>query len=93
MMDFIRVTLKNSRNTATTSWFGLAMRYQNEANTDAGVGDDRFLRPATPSHPGDCSQPGIVFDPDWEYGFTDDGLLRNGKFMYIAPAVFFSACW
>jgi len=89
MMNFIRVTITNSGNTPATRWFGLAVRYQNEVNTDTGVGDNRFRRPAKPSHPGDYYQPGVTFNPDWEYGFTDDGLLRDGKLMYLAPAGFF----
>jgi hypothetical protein len=85
LMNFVRVTIENRHSTTSTAWFGLATRYQNSVNTDSGVGDNRFPRPSSPDRLGEYYQPGVTFNPDWVYGLSEDGLIRDGKLMYIAP--------
>jgi hypothetical protein len=98
-VNFIRIKAVNSSGARRAAWFSLAVRYQNDVNADApdwssskpttGVGDNRFGRPHPSSGPGDYYQPGAAFNPDWEYGFAEDGLTRDGKLMYLAPPGFF----
>ncbi len=85
LMNFVRVRVENVGKEHRTAWFTVAMRYQNDVNTDYGFGDNRFHRPATASHPGGYEQAGVKFDPAWTYGFQDDMALRDGKVLFLFP--------
>ena len=85
LMNFIRVRIVNHANTQATAHLVAGLRYTNPSNTDSGVGDNRFRRPAVPKRVGQYSQLGVEWNPDWEYGFSDDAMLRDGKVMYLFP--------
>jgi hypothetical protein len=85
LMNFVRVRIKNLGGAPATAFFAAASRYQNEVNTPYGAGDNRFRRPAQPGRLGEYAQPGVQFNPDWEYGFGEDVFLRDGKAVYLFP--------
>lgn len=85
VMNFIRVRMVNRGTSPSTAYFAAGMRYTNESNMPGGTGDNRFHRPAVPKRVGQYSQLGVEWNPDWEYGFSDDALLRDGKVMFLFP--------
>lgn len=86
LINFIRVTVRNNSREPRTAYFSVGTRYQNDVNTTGPTGDNRFTRPVIAKTPGDYDQPGMKFDPDWEYGFIEDGFVRGGKLLYLFPA-------
>jgi len=87
LMNFVRVTVVNPGKTHRTGYFGVATRYQNDANSDwGGVGDHRFGRPAKAKVLGNYEQSGVEFSKDWEYAFGDKMFLRDNKVMYLYEA-------
>lgn len=86
LMNFVCVRITNRGNTPLVAHFAAGMRYINESNIAGGVGDNRFRRPAIPRRVGQYSQLGEDWNPEWEYGFTDDALLRGGEIMYLFPS-------
>lgn len=86
LINFIRVKISNQAAGKRVAFFSAAIRYQNDANTDWGVADNRFGRPAAAKFPGQYEQTGAEFTQDWEYEFSDDVLLRDGTVMYLFPA-------
>jgi len=86
LINFIRVRISNSLSEKRTAFFSTAIRYQNEANTDWGVGDNRFGRPATAEQWGGYEQAGAEFSQQWEYAFADDAVLRDSCVLYLFPA-------
>jgi len=85
VMNFVRVSILNRGSSAAVAHFAAGMRYTNESNMAGSTGDNRFLRPAVPKRLGQYSQLGVEWNPEWEYGFSGDGLLRDGKVMYLFP--------
>ncbi len=85
LMNFVRLSVKNIARDPRIAWLTLAVRYQNDVNTDYGYGDNRFLRPARAERPGGYEQAGEAFNPEWEYGFQDDMALRDGRVLYLFP--------
>jgi len=85
LMNFVRIEIQNRNSEHRSVYFGVATRYQNEVNTAGGIGDNRFYRPAKAQHIGQYEQSGVEFNPDWEYQFTEDAFLRDGKVMYLYP--------
>jgi hypothetical protein len=81
-VNFVRVVATNSGSTLRTSYFSVAWRYTGEVNAQ-GVGYHRFRRPVQPKTPGAYAQPGVEFDPDWEYGFNEDCAVRSGQVVYM----------
>lgn len=86
LINFIRVKIKNKLSEKRTVYFSTAVRYQNEANTSWGVGDNRFGRPIVPERKGEFEQAGDTFNVQSSYTFTEDALLRDGKLLYMFPA-------
>lgn len=88
LVDFVRVTMKNESQQPARAIFAAGMRYQGPSNTGTEQGDNRFLRPVEAKRLGEYRQPGIDFSPDWEYRFTGNVFVRDGKVMYTyAPDV------
>ncbi len=85
LMNFARVQIHNQSSQPRAVGFGVGTRYQNEANTDWGIGDNRFLRPAKAKILGEYEQAGVLFNPEWEYTFSDDAFLRDSLLMYLYP--------
>jgi hypothetical protein len=85
LMNFVRVRAVNRGDAPVIAHFAAGLRYTNESNLVNGVGDNRFRRPVTPNKVGQYSQLGAEWNPDWEYGYNDDALLRDGKIMYLFP--------
>lgn len=85
LVNFIRVAIKNENAQPTRAEFSTGIRYENEINTNRGVGDNRFLRPYKEKELGDYRQLGEAFDPNWEYRFEGNAFLRNGEVLYIFP--------
>jgi hypothetical protein len=89
-VNFIRITMKNESGQPTRAILATGIRYDAPNNTGAGHGDNRFDRPREGRFPGDYRQIGESFSPDWIYGFTDNGFLRDGRLLYSFPAGFSS---
>lgn len=83
-VNFVRVVATNQDRMRRTSYFGVGLRYTGEVNPQ-GVGYHRFRRPAQAKAPGAYSQPGVEFDPDWEYAFGEGCALRSGQVLYVFP--------
>lgn len=86
LINFIRVTVENKNKEKQTAWFATGIRYQNDANTDWGVGDNRFGRPAMPDRIGDYEQAGLEFSQDWHCRHLKDAVLYNEKILYSFPS-------
>src|SRR5262245_30760567 len=82
-VNFIRVVARNTGAAVRTSYCNVAFRYTGGASTARGVGDHRFRRPVRTDRPGRGEQPGVDFDPVWEYGFRDDLAIRSGEAVYM----------
>ena len=93
LVNFIRVVATNSGHAERTSYFNAAFRYDGPVDNADGNGDHRFGRPVTPDHPGDYSQPGVQFDPNWTYEFSGDLAVRSGKIVYEFPESLQPALW
>ena len=85
VVNFVRVTAKNTGSTQAAAFLTTAIRYQADSNTSSGTADNRFPRPAKAQVPGDYQQPGVVFGPSWVYSFHNGAFLRNGEVLYIFP--------
>ncbi len=86
LVDFIRVTIKNENAAPRRALFASGFRYQGPSSTEGPTGDNRFHRPVEGGRLGDYRQPGVAFSPSWEYGFSSNAFVRDGKAMYIFPA-------
>ncbi len=85
LINFIRVKIHNQSRQPRVAYFGVGTRYQNEANTDWGIGDNRFLRPVQAKILGEYGQAGVVFNPNWEYAFSGEAFLRDSLVIYLYP--------
>lgn len=85
LVNFIRVTARNTLPEAATAYFSAAMRYQNPVNASTGTGDNRFRRPEPLSRPGDFQQIGEQWNPKWRYGFEGGRFLRDHRVLYAFP--------
>ena len=83
LVNFARVVEKNVTGRPTRAVLTAASRYQNDTANGSGTGEHRFVRPVTPAHPGDYSQPGTAFNPDWVYSFSEHAFLRSGQVFYL----------
>ena len=83
LVNFARVVEKNQSSRPIRTVLTAATRYQNDTMNGSGTGAHRFRRPVTPAHPGDYSQPGVSFNPDWVYSFSDHAFLRSGVAFYL----------
>ena len=81
-VNFVRVVATNSGAAARTYYFSAALRYTGEVNAQ-GQGVHRFRRPVQPKALGNYSQPGVEFNTDWEYAFSDDCAVRSGQVVYM----------
>lgn len=84
LYNFVKVTLKNTGPKKST-YFSIANRYQNDANTDWGVGDNRFGRPIKAERLGAFEQLGDKFSQEAMFSFTEDGFFKDGKLLYNYP--------
>ena len=85
MMNFVRVVAVNTGNFPAAGHFTVAIRYLNEDDTGHGQGDHRFRRPIVAPRLGEPSQPGVEWNPDWQFEFSGNRVLRDGKVMYLFP--------
>lgn len=83
IVNFVRVVEKNTTNQPTRAVLTAASRYQNDTMNGTGTGQNRFHRPVDDGVPGHYRQPGVEFDPQWVYGFTEHAFLRSGKAFYL----------
>lgn len=84
-VNFIRVVARNTGGAMRTSYFNVAFRYTGRVSLARGVGDHRYRRPITTTRRGSGEQPGVEFDPGWEYGFSGDLATRSGEAVYLFP--------
>jgi len=82
LVNFVQVKIINRNPQQRTTWFATGIRYQNDANTDWGVGDNRFSRPAVPERMGEFEQAGLEFRQDWHCFHEKDAVLYNNKLLY-----------
>ncbi len=85
LINFVRVIVTNISKQHRKAFFGAAIRYQNEANTTWGVGDNRFGRPAKAKILGQFEQSGVEFSRDWVYAFSGNTVQRDGNILYTFP--------
>lgn len=83
LVNFVRVDMRNESEKPTVAILAAGVRYQGPSNTGIEQGDDRFERPVEASYPGGYNQPGIKFNPDWEYRFSGNAFVRDGRVMYV----------
>ena len=85
LVNFARVVEKNVTDRPTRAVLTAATRYQNDTANGSGTGEHRFRRPVEAEHPSDYRQPGVEFNPEWVYSFSDHAFLRSGKAFYLFP--------
>jgi hypothetical protein len=85
VVNFVRVTAINQGKVTRLASLATAVRYQGPSSTASGSGDNRFRRPVAPTEPGLYQQPGVLFNPDWAYGFSGNAFVRDGMVIYLFP--------
>ncbi len=85
LVNFIRVTIRNTNAEPMVAYFSTGVRYQNQVNTSTGIGDNRFRRPALLTRPGDFQQIGEEWNAQWVYGFDGDRFVRDHRVLYVFP--------
>ncbi|MGD0891995.1 MAG: hypothetical protein ABR923_10705 [Terracidiphilus sp.] len=85
LVNFIRITMKNTGSQATRAILATGIRYDAPNNTGAPHGDNRFDRPREGRFPGDYRQLGEKFSADWVYSFDGGNFLRDGRLLYTFP--------
>ncbi len=83
VVNFARVVETNQAQRPTRAVLTVGSRYQNDTANGSGTGEHRFPRPQEGAHPGDYRQPGVAFDPNWTYSFSEHGFMRGGKTFYL----------
>ena len=83
LVNFARVVEKNLTAKPARAVLTAASRYQNDTANGLGTGEHRFRRPVQAEKPGDYSQPGVDFNPNWVYSFSDHAFLRDGLAFYL----------
>lgn len=84
-VNFVRVVMRNlSRRPAVGAW-GAGLRYSGGARLRDGHHAFRFVRPLQPSHEGDFTQPGSIFNPDSAWAFSGDAVIRDGQVLLVFP--------
>lgn len=83
LVNFARVVEKNVTDRPTRAVLTAATRYQYDITDGSGTGEHRFKRPVEAENPSDYRQPGVEFNPDWVYSFSDHAFLRSGKAFYL----------
>lgn len=83
LVNFARVVEKNLNNKPTRAVLTVGSRYQDDTANGSGTGEHRFPRPIEGEHPGDYRQPGVAFNPDWVYSFSEHAFLRSGQTFYL----------
>jgi hypothetical protein len=86
LVDFVRVVMHNENSEPTRAILTIGFRYQAPSNTPRPIGDNRYVRPVEAKRLGDYRQPGDNFSNSWEYRFSGNAFLRDGKVMYVFPA-------
>ena len=81
-VNFIRIVAQNTSAEVQTNYFTVSFSY-------CMTNSHRFRRPAVPATPGRYSQPGVEFDPHWNYGFQSEAgcdlALRSNQVVYVLP--------
>ncbi|MEJ2218297.1 MAG: hypothetical protein P8099_16955 [Gemmatimonadota bacterium] len=85
VVDFVRVTMRNTGARDVFARLGFAVRYDAPSTTGNGIGDNRFRRPVHAQREGQYEQPGVPFDTAWTYGFARGAFLRGGRVFYLYP--------
>lgn len=85
LMNFIRVRIKDIANEPRGAYFGVGVRYQGRSNREDGTTDYCYQRPWKSAVLGGYEQPGVEFNPNWEYDFSGDTFLRADSVMYLFP--------
>lgn len=85
LVDFVRVRIENENKVQSTAWFSAGMRFEGEMNTTDGAADNRYMRPEKARRPGNYSQLGVAYDPDWKYSSDKATIQRNGQVLYYFP--------
>lgn len=83
LVNFVRVVEKNLNSRPTRAILTAGTRYQNDTENGSGTGAHRFPRPVEAPHPGDYRQPGVDFNPNWVYIFSDHAFVRSGLAFYL----------
>lgn len=85
LINFVKTTITNRDSVRRAVYFSIAHRYQNEANTDWGVGDNRFGRPIIPERLGAFEQLGDTFSTSAVFEFREDAFYKDNKLLYLYP--------
>lgn len=85
IVDFARIVEKNTNTLPTRAVLTAATRYQDDTVNGSGMGAHEFARPVDDGKPGDYRQPGVKFDPNWVYSFSQNAFLRSGRAFYLFP--------
>ncbi len=85
LVNFARVAEKNITDRPARAVLTAATRYQDDTANGSGTGAHRFRRPVDDGEPGAYRQPGVEFNPNWVYSFSDHAFLRSGKVFYLFP--------
>ena len=85
VVNFVRVTVKNSSRHPRAAFLTTAVRYQAEQTTETPTGDNRFRRPIEATGIGQFHQPGEAFSRNWVYSCADNAFLRDGRALYLFP--------
>jgi hypothetical protein len=82
LVNFIRVTMRNTANLPTRAIFATGIRYDALSTTGEPMGDNRYHRPVEGRSPGEYRQIGEKFSSEWKNSFDDGHFYRDGRMLY-----------
>lgn len=83
IVNFARIVEKNTTSLPARAVLTAGTRYTADTLNGSGMGEHRFRRPEQGKRLGDYNQPGVPFDPNWVYSFSDHAFLRSGQAFYL----------
>ena len=86
LVNFIRVTMRNTAKVPTRAIFSTGIRYDALSTTGQPMGDNRYRRPVEGHFPGDYRQIGEKFNADWMNSFDGPHFFRDGRMLYSFPS-------
>lgn len=91
-VNFVRVTLTNTLAENRAAFFSTGWRFRGPVNTSyAALADYRFEQKVG-NLPEELVAGQTIFNPNWKYEFTSDGLVRDGRLVYTYPSAPRPAC-
>jgi hypothetical protein len=81
-LNFVKVEVSNQGQESRAAFLSSAYRFTGPTNKLVGMADYRFEQ-RFDLIPAKYTEGQVKFNPDWKYAFTQNGLSRNGRILYL----------